>query len=860
MSSTTITENIPTLLSNFDITTGHTSGNLSWKIDFNGHGSTSFNEGFIESPIVYGQKILVNDVLSFQPSNTQLNIGAKKIYTNPGTSSIGLLTDVSTLSSFEININSFNRSTDYYFRSFDLFESISSDLLDDSYSTQEDFFGYSNDSIEIGVVLLKAPNQSKIRNPVHYLNQILTRGAIGSIGVNSIDPSCSSSLLSEDERIITLVYKKNGKYYDADGIEISKYVGSEDSINFNYFGSRGIGTLNLSNIGYDGRYIDGFTYDKRLISYESFINDNRAMNTIFYPKKEHNTVENVYSVNSNNPFKIISSVTAINNIQIISFTVVVNGNTYTTNPISIDNGGNKLSPLIRSRDFSKNPSFNISSIIATFSTGNQLDVNYGVYLKTNMPPAIYTTVNSVAVSNSTLIDSYPLVLTLLDLNTSNSTLSYQLTKNGVNYSSGTYSTPIDITTPGTYKITTYSINPIDSTKNSENVTCSIIVYKKAQSPTLYYNTLILDGVTDDHTTISFNSPDGIPVYFTTNGEIPNPNSGNCYIAHGSTTFNIYDSCVIKFYAFNGEYIKSDLVTETLNIVKTDTLPQPTISSINSIINSNRILLILNTSFTTPCEIYYTLDGTTPTKNSTKYTAGDKYIFPNHNSSSIVVNAISHLNGYNDSLVTTETFNFNFQCSPWNIEGEAIISNDSIILNDGAVITRNILMNPNYSLNFDVLENSGLGVLEISFDSLIGSLNNYSGEFSNSTNPIISTTYSGENYSIYALGVRRNKFDTGNYKKYGEIIVSTKDVLNVTYYLNYIPGFETETIKSNSNTEVTLPGTFYCKVKLANSFNKIETPWILISLDSIDYQRISTNSLIGGTDSSFNLGNLTFSCV
>ena len=642
---------------------------------------------------------------------------------------------------------------------------------------------------------------------------------------------------------------------------------------------------------------------------------------------------------------------------------MVNGNTYTTNPISIDNAGSNLSPVIRSRDFSANPSFNISKIVATFSTGNQVDVNYNAYLTTNIPPAIYTTVNSVPVSDSTTISTYPLVLTLLDLNPANSSLFYQLTKNESPYSSGTYSTPINITTPGTYKVTTYSINTIDSTKNSENVTKTIVVYKQAIAPTMAYDFLTLDGVTHDHTTINFNSPDDLPVYFTTNGEIPDPSSGNCYVVYDTSTFKIYDACTIKFFAFDGTYIKSNLVTQTLAIVKTTTLPAPTISSVNFTLNPDRIPLSLSTTFSSPLllranitgtgsvsaaytvyqgslingvvvydvsplatinlsgtgsdsgstllaatpnkyfkvvlssisgtsattnfiieyldgtfnifssatstgtvvwanpgEIYYTLDGTTPTKKSIKYVVGNDYIFPNRNSSSITVKAISHLNGYNDSVVTSETFNFSFQCSPWNIDGNATISNNSITLNDGAILTRNIIMNPNYSLNFDVLDSTGLGILEISFDSLIGDLNNYSGEYSNSPNPIISTTYSGANYSIYALGFRKNKYDTHNYKKYGELMVSAMDKLNVTYYLSHVPGFATDTIRSNTNNTVTIPGTFYCRIKLANSFNSIESPWMLISLNSIDYQRISSNPLIGGTISSFKLGNLTFSCV
>src|ERR1035437_5506042 len=229
MSSTTIIENIPELLTNFDITTGHTNGNLSWKIDFNNHGSSSSALGFTEVPVVFGQQILVNNVLSFQPSTTQLAIGAKKIYTNPGTSSMQMLNDVSGLSSFEIDINSFSRSTDYYFRSFDIFESISSDLLDDAYASEEDFFGYSNGNIEVGIVLLKAPNQSKIRNSTSYVNQIFTRGAIGNLAGNSIDTSCTSSLISEDERIITLVYRKNGIYYDTSNNQILSYTGTKDN-------------------------------------------------------------------------------------------------------------------------------------------------------------------------------------------------------------------------------------------------------------------------------------------------------------------------------------------------------------------------------------------------------------------------------------------------------------------------------------------------------------------------------------------------------------------------------------------------------------------------------------------------------
>lgn len=854
MPTTTITESIPELLTNFDIATSQTVSNLTWKIDFNGQGATTSTDAFIETPAVFGQKIVVNDHLEFKPSTDQLSDGQRKIYTNPGVSSMTLLDNVSGLSSFEISIDSFSRSTNYYMRSFDLFEKISTDLLGDSYVGQEDFFGYVNDNIEIGIVLLKAPPQSKIRNPISYLDEIINRGAVGGRIGNSIDSTCQSSLLSEDERIITLVYKKNGKYYNDKDVEILPYVGEADKLSFNYSGSKDLKPLNLANVGYDGRYLDNFQYDTRLISYNTLINNNRALNTIFYPKKEHNTVENVYSINSNNPFKIISSVKVVSNIQIISFIVMCNGHKYTTNPIAINTNGALLKPVIRSRDFSNNPTMNISEIIATFSDSATIDVNFGAYLTKNISPIILPTVSSLPVDHEVSLSTNPLVISMLDINSDPSTIEYSITKNGSAYASGTYSTPINITTPGTYVITAYSANTGNVSKNSENITYSILVYKKATDPSVSYDILTLDGL-DDHTTIQFTSPEGIDIYFTTNGDVPNISAGNCYVAHSGSYYNIYDACTLKFFAYDGEYLKSNVISFPLNIVKTNTLSTPTIVTSNAISSDRLVLEITNLGG----DIYYTLDGTTPTKYSTKYVAGH-YIFPNRGDSTIIVKAISHMNGFNDSAVATKTFTFSFSCSPWDVAGNIIVGNNTLFMSENSSITRNLIMNPNYALTFEILGNSGLGILEISFKSLINDFNNYTGKYSLATNPIISTTYSGIDYSVYALGIRRNKYETNNYNKYGELLVSSQDTLKVTYNLKYIPGDGAITIVSNTSQVITLPGSFYYKLRIANSNNSIETDWILIPLASIDYQKISVNSLVGNSASGFTIGNLKFSCV
>lgn len=857
MPSTTTIENIQGLLSNFDNSTGIASGNLSWKVEFNDGNAATSPTGFVEVPITFGQEITVTDELSFKPSSTPLKFGTKKIYTNPGNTSLKLLSNINTLSAFEVEISKFNRSSDYFYRSYDLFESLSTYLFRDSYQGEEDFFGYANDDIEIGLVVLRAPHPSKIRNPTKYTTEILNRGAIGDRTSNSIDPTCLSSLISEDERIFTLVYRRGDKYYDQDNKEILRYSGSDDAISLNYFGSRDFEPLNLSLVGYDGRYLDNFVYDPSRITFGKYVNgSNRTMNAIFYPKKEHNTVESVYSISDTTPVKILSSNKYINNVQIITFTVVINGNTYTTNPISVNNGGVKLAPTIRSRDFSLDHSFNISKIAATFSSDATVDATYNTYLTKNLPPIIFPTVNSVEVNSEAVIDSYPMVVTIYDVNVNPSTVHYEIKKNGVVTSSGVYSSPISITTPGTYEISAYSENTSDSAKTSEEVVTVIKVFKKAANPSLLYDTLTLNGTSTSYTTITFTSPDGIPVYFTTNGEIPDPESGNCYIARGSTPFRIYETSTIKFYAFDGEYTKSDTITQVLTITKTNTLAAPTINSSNAVTLSNRLLLNITAA---NGDIYYTLDGTTPTSKSTKYEAGH-YIFPNMNSSSIVVKAIAHKNGYNDSTVTQKTFLFNYACAPWTVSGNAVISTNQISLHDGAVIDRNILMNPNYTLDFEVLSATGQGILEISFDSIIQDENNYTGIYSKSPNPIISTTYSGNDYSIFALGFRSNKYDTENYKKFGEIMVSSQESLKVTYYLNQIDGLSTATVKSNNSTQVQLPSTFYCKVVLSNSHSKIESDWMLIGLTAIDYQRISNNSVYGGIDSTFTLGNLTFSCV
>lgn len=854
MSSNTIVENIPGLISNFDNLTGKTHSNLDWKVSFNDSIGTISSNSFVEFPSIFGQSIDCTSGMLIQPAKKPLTLGNKKIYTNPGSIEMELTNDVSILSSFEIDISKFYRSTDYYYRSYDLLEKISTDLLDDAYSNCEDFFGYSNGSIEIGIAILKAPNQLKIRNSKKYLDEIINRGAIGRLTNNLIEPICNESTLSEDDRIITILYKKNGKYYSTSGSEIIPFSENNSEYSFNYCGSGNIKPLTLSKIGSDGRSIKNPNYIPANIQYSTLFGIDNTTNISFYPKKQDNSVENMYSISNTNPCKIISSNKIIGNMQLFSFTVAVNGNTYTTSMITIDNEGVYLKPIIRCIDYSGTPTINISNIAATFSNDSTIDENYSTYITKNLPPIIYQTVGGEIINGEVLLDTIPLLINIDNINRNISSVIYSIKKDGINFDSGTYSTPISISTPGKYEITAYITDNIDLNKDSETVYLSTFVYKKATTPTLSHTTLTLDGVTNYEVSFSFNSPDNIPVFFTVDDEAPDVSLDNYYIANNGDNFKISKTATIKFYAIGPAFTKSDTIVDTLTIVKTTQLSSPIINNSNSATYSDKILLDISTTLG---DIYYTTDGTTPDENSSQYIA-NTYLAPTNNSNSITLKTISIKKGYISSIVSEKTFLFNFICSPWTISGDVDILDGSIVLNNNSVITRISKVSPDYSLAFDILNSAGYGVLEISFDSVIGDSNNYSGQYSNSPNPIISTIYSCEQYSIYSLGYRINRYDTDNYKKYGEIVVASDDKLSVKYELISSDSIMS-TIHNNTDYQIELTNKFYCKITISNSNSKIVSEVLPVNISSPDFQRISVNSLYGNNDSHFKVGNLTFKC-
>lgn len=857
MPSTTYQENLQQLVSNYDAMTGKTQGNLPWVITINDRPGKLSGKSIIEYPNANGQSITYDTGLSISPSSIKLSVGNKSIYSNPGYSEISLDRDVSIMSSFEVDIDSINRSSDTYYRSFDLFEQFSHDILGE-YDPQEDFVGYSNGNIDIGVVLLRAPSPNKVKNSPKYLSEISSRGAIGTAGITSLEKVCEESYIYEDDRILTLVYRKAGKYYDFNGNEILPYSLNGDKFNLRYCGSSNISPLTLDNIGYDGRFMRDISYDSSLISYASSINKEQTYNTSYLPKKEFNTVINTYGINTNNKLKVLCSHRMVGNLQLIAFTVLANGYTYSTNPIAVDNGGVQLKPTIRNRDFSNKQSLHISDIFVTEgSVVDQFDSTYDSNLTIYSAPFIVPSQYG-QMGGEVILDGTSLDITLRNYNIQSSTIKYSLYKDGELVVTENYLGPISITEPGQYTIDAYVFNNTYPTKTSTTTTYSVIVFAKASTPVLHYSTLTLDGTSTKDVEIYFTNTENITVLFSIDGTVPTVGYDGYFIAKPNQIFKLTSSATITYYSYNSSYLKSITQTQALTVVHSLTTPDPVITTSNASTLSDRVPLVITVSDVDDV-VRYTLDGTTPNMNSEIYVAGT-YLTAPYVGNSVTVKAIAYRYGSANSNVVTKTFIFNYVCAPWEHTGDVIINEGSITLNNNSKIIRSTKFNPNYSMAFDITSSMWKSILEISFDNIINDFNNYSGTYSTDINLTISNIYKNSEYSIYSIGSRLNRYDTDSYNKYGEIVVLNDSKLTIKYEVYHIGNPVDIVITTPTGiTALTTPNTFMVRVIASNGVDTISSELIKLNISALGYQMLSVNSLYGNEAAQFEISDIIFNC-
>ena len=181
-------------------------------------------------------------------------------------------------------------------------------------------------------------------------------------------------------------------------------------------------------------------------------------------------------------------------------------------------------------------------------------------------------------------------------------------------------------------------------------------------------TKIVDGITLKKLTIEINIPfgqvekgttvsliakadgstvSGCDIYYTTNGSIPSKTNGTKY----SSGITINSDCMLKVIAYKDGYEESDVLTATYTVKKKLVL----VASPNGGQVDKGSMVTLSARYEgssiSGCEIFYTLNGSKPTKSSTKYT-----------SSGIVINedctlkAIAYKDGYEDSDVLTAEYN------------------------------------------------------------------------------------------------------------------------------------------------------------------------------------------------------------
>ena len=150
--------------------------------------------------------------------------------------------------------------------------------------------------------------------------------------------------------------------------------------------------------------------------------------------------------------------------------------------------------------------------------------------------------------------------------------------------------------------------------------------------------------------LSTTNVSGCDIYYTLNGNPPSKSS-TPYTSSGIT---ITSACTLKAIAYKSGYEDSDVLTATYTI-KEDTKPKLVLSASPSggqVSAGTTVTLTAkaNGSTVSGCDIYYTTNGTTPSRsNGTKYSSGITI------NSACTLKAIAYKDGYEDSDALTATY-------------------------------------------------------------------------------------------------------------------------------------------------------------------------------------------------------------
>ena len=218
--------------------------------------------------------------------------------------------------------------------------------------------------------------------------------------------------------------------------------------------------------------------------------------------------------------------------------------------------------------------------------------------------------------------------------------------NGTKYSSG-----ITINNDCTLKAIAYKSGYEDS-----DVLAATYTIKENQKPKLVLTASPSGGQVSAGTTVTLtvkadgSTVYGCDIYYTTNGSTPSKSNGTKY----SSGITINSACTLKAIAYKSGYEDSNVLTETYTMIPTPT-PRLVLSASPSggkVEAWTKVTLTTkaNGSTVTGCDIYYTTDGSTPTKNSSKYTSSGINIY-----GAIILKAIAYKTGYETSEVLTTTY-------------------------------------------------------------------------------------------------------------------------------------------------------------------------------------------------------------
>ena len=147
-----------------------------------------------------------------------------------------------------------------------------------------------------------------------------------------------------------------------------------------------------------------------------------------------------------------------------------------------------------------------------------------------------------------------------------------------------------------------------------------------------------------------NTVSGCDIYYTTNGNTPSKNNGTKYTSSGIT---INSDCTIKAIAFKDGYETSDVLTATYTVPTPKKLTLSASPSGGQVSAGTKVTLTAKADGSTVsgCDIYYTTNGNTPSKNNgTKYTSSGITI-----NSDCTIKAIAYKDGYETSNVLTATY-------------------------------------------------------------------------------------------------------------------------------------------------------------------------------------------------------------